>query len=803
MEAVYLHGCVGLGCDKVWRETDPGNVCPKCRTQRFDGNGKAREFVVWFPLAQRFESLLKCEQYCEAIRHECRRPQGDPDYITDVYDCAWWKKLMGRVTRCKITRMGLLLCLDGFPAFHGKHKGSISLMPVEFINLSLPPHLRYDPDNIMMWMLIPHEMSANNQLKYFKYVSLQELNPLQTRGAPGPDGPVHIKLFGASLDLKGKEKFYNQISVTGYCGCSTCSVHFDKGPKGPISACSRRFLPAGHPLRAKTCTFEGQRFTFRNEETRTAPAKKTTQTIFTFLAFVRQLGVEHYLGQRGPPMLMSMQGFKYECFNILEWMHNLKCAFDNFCDLLVGGDEKKDMKARTTSEILGVFPDIWTDKVTYLSQVRHRLLASLQDDVINRADATWIRRWLRICAITMDKRTRIRELRARLVQLRDMAARGDPIPTDKLKPLPWRLSPKARVVVNRRAATLCYPHYTPVCHIGKDSFINGTGCWRTASKLLCFLVILVPILRGFVTTFRAGLRRVVYGLRILEGQTCSVNEAAALNLKSCNVFLRKSDIGMARILILTGLAMIEGCCPICLLVPALHCLCHYGDGAALWGLLKLLWMISFERYNKKCKNITSNKTFPLQSLSNALVRDATARYYRWKRREPPTRTPKLIKTEVCGAVKPAVLSQVISNQINLMCDCRVENSSISFHRQAVIGGKKFYAGEPLIPGKRCGSVIIQLIDGRSVYGLVKKFLRIVCDCVRVRDFVIVTWLPRPVYPDRDPLTVRINLGGLNVNTMNNQTVSSLNDIQPSRVIVDFDTDNDCLYPMRIEGTDTI
>ena len=193
----------------------------------------------------------------------------------------------------------------------------------------------------------------------------------------------------------------------------------------------------------------------------------------------------------------------------------------------------------------------------------------------------------------------------------------------------------------------------------------------------------------------------------------------------------------------------------------------------------------------------------MQSLSNALVRDATARYYRWRRGEPPTRTPKLIKTEVCGAVKPAVLSQVISNQINLTCDCRVENSSISFHRQAVIGGKKFYAGEPLIPGKRCGSVIIQLIDGRSVYGLVKKFLRIVCDCVRVRDFVIVTWFPRPVYPDRDPLTVRINLGGLNVNTMNNHTVSSLNDIQPSRVIVDCDTGNDCLYPMRIEGTDTI
>ena len=77
-------------------------------------------------------------------------------------------------------------------------------------------------------------------------------------------------------------------------------------------------------------------------------------------------------------------------------------------------------------------------------------------------------------------------------------------------------------------------------------------------------------------------------------------------------------------LIITGLTMIEeGCCPVCMLVPALHhCLCHYGDGAAFWGRLKLLCMISFERYNKKCNNnkITPNKTFPLQSLY----------YFRWR-----------------------------------------------------------------------------------------------------------------------------------------------------------------------------
>lgn len=105
----------------------------------------------------------------------------------------------------------MLLCMDAVPAFHAKRKGAPSLMPTEIVNLSLPAHLRYDPDNMMIWCLIPSSMSANAQLKYFNYLVKTELNPLSDTGVPGPDGPVQIKLFGASLDLKGKEKFYNQV----------------------------------------------------------------------------------------------------------------------------------------------------------------------------------------------------------------------------------------------------------------------------------------------------------------------------------------------------------------------------------------------------------------------------------------------------------------------------------------------------------------------------------------------------------------------------------------------------------------
>ena len=70
---------------------------------------------------------------------------------------------------------------------------------------------------------------------------------------------------------------------------------------------------------------------------------------------------------------------------------------------------------------------------------------------------------------------------------------------------------------------------------------------------------------------------------------------------------------------------------------------------------------------------------------------------------------------MCGEAKPALLTAEISDQIKLTCGCRVQRSTVFSHRRALIGGKSFHAGEPLIPGKRCGSVIVRVMgDGRSL-----------------------------------------------------------------------------------------
>ena len=78
-----------------------------------------------------------------------------------------------------------------------------------------------------------------------------------------------------------------------------------------------------------------------------------------------------------------------------------------------------------------------------------------------------------------------------------------------------------------------------------------------------------------------------------------------------------------------------------------------------------------------------------------------------------------------------------------------------------------------------------------------------CSCTVAHDFVIVTWFPFPDYPDGTPLYVRIVMNRMNMNTLTELTVVPLYRIQPSRIGVEIDRNNDCMIMLRIEGIDTM
>lgn len=165
---------------------------------------------------------------------------------------------------------------------------------------------------------------------------------------------------------------------------------------------------------------------------------------------------------------------------------------------------------------------------------------------------------MRICGIQYEQNERIAGLRVKLTTLRNRALRSTRILLpNALNPLPWRLNERAREIVNQRVLRVSYPHYAPSCSTDSDSFINRAGIWRTASKLVAFLILLVPSLRGFVPKLHAGLRSLIWGLRILEGQVISVHEADVLGVEPGGRVLKKADIARARTLIIEGLLFIE------------------------------------------------------------------------------------------------------------------------------------------------------------------------------------------------------------------------------------------------------
>ena len=136
------------------------------------------------------------------IQYEQKRTK-TPNIISDVFDSPYWRKKMGPVD--DNLRIALLFCIDAIQAF--KKKGQ-SLMPAEFQILSLPPKFRTKPEFMLLSLLIPAQLKARAQKKYFDYVVETELNLMTTTGLPGPRGMmVKASVFGITLDLPGRDKF--------------------------------------------------------------------------------------------------------------------------------------------------------------------------------------------------------------------------------------------------------------------------------------------------------------------------------------------------------------------------------------------------------------------------------------------------------------------------------------------------------------------------------------------------------------------------------------------------------------------
>ena len=183
--------------------------------------------------------------------------------------------------------IGLLFCMDGIPPFK-RHKG-FTLCPAEFCVLSLPPHLRYKAENMLLYLLVPQAMTVAQQTAIFDYVVDQELTDLHTNGVEG----TVVRVLGISLDLRGREKFLRQRACTSFYGCSVCTVCFPSGLRTKLTFTgARSWLPAGSPLRNSCC---GD-FDFIDEHHDVSPALRTTDSVRDACVMVEEEGLLHYKG---------------------------------------------------------------------------------------------------------------------------------------------------------------------------------------------------------------------------------------------------------------------------------------------------------------------------------------------------------------------------------------------------------------------------------------------------------------------------------------------------------------------------
>jgi hypothetical protein len=161
---------------------------------------------------------------------------------------------------------------------------------------------------------------------------------------------------------------------------------------------------------------------------------------------------------------------------------------------------------------------------------------------------------------------------------------------------PWRLTADDVNVLDARMKTVLWPHYIDrLSYRGFSVWKRFSRIWKTRRKMLFFLYLLPTQLRGFVPTYYKALCLFVFALRRLAGQVHSYQNATNMGILPGSRTLTKSELTQIHRDLIVSLCLFEGCIPLSYLHPALHHFVHYVQYSTTHGLLRIFWMMCFER----------------------------------------------------------------------------------------------------------------------------------------------------------------------------------------------------------------
>lgn len=449
---------------------------------------------------------------------------------------------------------GLLLCMDGIPAF--SFAKDVSLKPLEFINLSLPPAVRGKIDNMLLLMLVPDKLKGRALKNYFDFAAKFEMNDLFSNGIDG----VKVKVFSTSMDTPGRAELLGNIilcvfvgtlclifvcslypaaglqAVQSYQSCCVCTHTWSRGPRTKCMYDGYRcFVQMGSRSRGRRVQYAGHVYEYRDEETRPPPRLRTDELVRASAIYARRRR-QPVLGHKTFPLLSNWPGFSWYRMNTPDLMHDSKLLLEMLLKLLVGHVSmaggysawSKDDTHRRDSQRYGVFRDVWTD-------------------------------------------------------------RGGSFP--------WRLAKEDREELDARMLRVMWPHHIDrIAYRGFSFWKKPNRLWKIKRKITTLYYVLSTALRDKVAPLRTAINTFVWAMRRLDGQVHSHETAVHhLGITPGSRTVPKNIVRRANADLIRSLCLFEGCIPTTHLNPALHHFVHYAQYTKSHGSLRLFWMMAFER----------------------------------------------------------------------------------------------------------------------------------------------------------------------------------------------------------------
>ena len=163
--------------------------------------------------------------------------------------------------------------------------------------------------------------------------------------------------------------------------------------------------------------------------------------------------------------------------------------------------------------------------------------------------------------------------------------------------LPWRLTADQLKMLDARTGNITWAHYIePLYYQGASFWKKPSRMWKSRRKYRLLLFVLPVLLRDVVPRLCTAIVLLASALRRLDGQVKSYEMAKSLGILPGSRAINHTEIDAIGKDLIRALVLLEGCVHVTYLIPSMHHLVHYGEYAKTHGILRIYWMMAFERY---------------------------------------------------------------------------------------------------------------------------------------------------------------------------------------------------------------